>query len=108
MQVIFVRLSTEKGCTVKSIVDEKIVFKGMNNEDHILFRYHEYLDNMMRNDIDRYCDLWEFNLNRYDKEEGMTQDDLVKIMNSSLQKIRRLLSRFRENGRVLNPHNKPT
>ena len=70
MQDIFVRLSTEKGCTVESIVAEKIVHNRWNKEGHILFRYHEYLDNMMRNDIDRYCDLWEFNMNRYDKEEG--------------------------------------
>ena len=107
MQHIFVRLSTEKGCTVKSIVDEKIVFKRWNKEDHILFRYHEYLDDMMRNDIDRYCDLWKFNMNRYEKEEGMTQDDLVNIMNSSIRKVRRLLTHFTEHGRVLNPHSKP-
>ena len=70
MQVIFVRLSTEKGCTVKSIVDEKIVFKRWSKEDHILFRYHEYLDNMMHNDFDKYIDLWKYNMQRYATQEG--------------------------------------
>ena len=107
MQDIFVRLSTEKGCTVESIVAEKIVHNRWNKEDHILFRYHEYLDNMMRNDIDRYCDLWKFNMDRYARQEGMTQYDLVNIMNSSIDKVRRLLTHYRKHGRVLNPHSKP-
>ena len=107
MQNIFLRLSREKGCTVESIVGQKLINSKWNNAEYIKERYHAYLEDMKHNNFDGYIDLWKFNLRRYTLEEGMTRADLENVMNTTTSRARRLLNCFRNDGRDLNPHSEP-
>lgn len=54
MQIIVQRLSSEKSCTVESIIAENYLCKEQNNYDNIFTAYTSFINNMKDNSPDEY------------------------------------------------------
>jgi len=98
MQIIVQRLSSEKSCTIESIIAENYLCEEQNNYDNILTAYTSFINTMKDNSPDEYLILCKSTLDRYATEEGFTKTTFGAVLGITIDKSRGMINRYNEKG----------